>query len=177
MLLFAAAMWNARRILKEIADPELRKRVLLSFWKHAEPSAKMLAAAYLAKALHFREETLRKMPAEKKAELLGSRAGVPEFDQFLETALLQYHTHQANEMMGAFLDRWSVPHNHGSIESDNYPTPTAEQVRSAVDELSATYERRDIAMYLATAGLLMSDDCRNAMWPIADEMAGALTAA
>ena len=170
MLTFAAAMWNARRIFKEIADPERRKRVLVSFWKHAEPATKLLASAHLARALHFREETMKKMPAEKKAELLASRVGVPEFDQFFEAALLQYHTHSANEMMGAFLDRWSVPHNNGSIEAEDYPTPTVEQVRTAVDELGANYDRRDIALYLASAGLLMGEEWASAMWPVVDEM-------
>lgn len=172
MLTFAPAMWTAHRILKEIADPDRRKRVLLSFWKHAEPTTKLLASAHLAKALHFREETLKKMPSDKKADLLASRLGVPEFDQFFEAALLQYHTHNVNDMMGAFLDRWGVPHNNGSIEADEYPTPTTEQVRTAVNELGSNYDRRDIALYLASAGLLMGDEWRNAMWPVVDEALG-----
>ena len=163
-------MWNARRIFKDLTDSDRRKQILVSFWKHAEPPSKMLAAAYLAKALHFREETLKKMPAEKKADLLASRVGAPEFDQFLEAGLLQYHTHSANEMMGAFLDRWGVPHTNGSIEGDDYKSPTSEQVKSAVSELQSSYDRRDIALYLASAGLLMGDEWRDATWPVVDEM-------
>ena len=83
-------MWNARRIFKDLTDPNRRREILVSFWKHAEPTSKLLASAHLAKALHFREETLKKMPAEKKADLLASRVGAPEFDQFLEAGLLQY---------------------------------------------------------------------------------------
>jgi hypothetical protein len=163
-------MWNSRRIFKELADSERRKRILTAFWKHAEPASKMLATAQLAKALHFREETLKRMPAEKKADLLASRIGVPEFDQFLEAALLQYHTHEANEMMAAFLDRWSVPHTNGSIEADDYTPPNADQVRAAARELETTYDRRDIALYLASAGLLMAEAWRDATWPVVEEM-------
>lgn len=162
-------MWNARRILKELADAGRRRRILVAFWKHAEPATKMLATAQLARAVHFREETLRKMPAEKRADLLASRIGVPEFDQFLEAALLAYHTHHASEMMAAFLDRWKVPHKNGSIEGDDYEIPKAEEVRSAVNELQSTYDRRDIALYLASAGLLMGGEWREGTWAVVDE--------
>ena len=163
-------MWNARRILKDLADSDRRKKILVSFWKHAEPASKLLAAAHLARALHFREETFKKMTAEKKADLLASRIGAPEFDQFLEAALLQYHTHSANEMMGAFLDRWGVTHVNGSIEGDDYQRPTSDQVRTAASDLESSYDRRDIALYLASAGLLMGDEWREATWPVVDEM-------
>ncbi len=163
-------MWNARRIFKELAGTDRRRRILTAFWKHGEPASRLVATAYLAKALHFREETLKKIPVEKKADLLGSRIGAPELDEVLEAALLQYHTHHANEMMAAFLDRWNVPHTNGSIEGDDYTPPTAEQVRSAVRELEGTYDRRDIALYLASAGLLMSGAWREATWPVVEEI-------
>jgi hypothetical protein len=131
----------------------------------------MIVQAHLAKALHFREETIRKMPPEKKADLLASRIGVAEFDQFLEMALMQYHTHEKNEMMAAFLDRWNIPHQNGSIEVDEYERPTAGDVREAVKALEGQYARADIRLYLATAGLLMADAWREATWPVVDEMA------
>ena len=76
-------------------------------------------------------------------------------------------------MMAAFLDRWNVPHNNGSIEAEDYTTPNADQVRAAVQELEGTYDRRDIALYLASAGLLMADPWREATWPVVDEISGA----
>ncbi len=163
-------MWTARRILRELADPDQRKQILSAFWRFAEPTAKIIATAQLAKALHFREETLRKMPLEKKAELLGARAGQPEFEQFLETGLMQHHAHEKNAMMAAFLDRWNVPHVNGSIEAEDYTPPDAAKVRAAVAELEGPYDRRDILLYLAAAGLLMGDAWREATWPVVDEM-------
>ncbi|HVR38783.1 MAG TPA: hypothetical protein VMU84_06780, partial [Thermoanaerobaculia bacterium] len=121
-------MFTARRILKDLADSDRRRRVLTAFWKHADQQARLVALVQLAKAMHFREETIRKMPPEKKADLLASRVSSPEFEQTLEVALMTYHTHEANTMMAAFLDRWSVPHTNGSIESDDYTPPTADQV-------------------------------------------------
>lgn len=161
-------MWTARRILRDIADADRRRTILTAFWKHADAQHKIMAQMQLAKALHFRDETIRKMPPEKKAELLSSRIGVPEFDQYLEMALMQYHTTQQNAMMGAFLDRWNVPHVNGSIESDDYTPPTADQVREAAKDLG--YDPIDVKIYLATAGLLMADEWRNATWPVVDEL-------
>lgn len=164
-------MWTARRILKELADPDRRRAILATFWRQAEPQQKMIVQMQLAKSLHFREETIRKMSPEKKADLLASRIGVPDFDQYLEMALMQYHTSQKNEMMAAFLDRWQVPHENGSIETDEYKVPSTEEVRSAAKELA--YDPADVRIYLATAGLLMADAWRDATWPVVDEMAAA----
>ena len=163
-------MWTARRILKELADSDRRRDILAHFWRHAETHHRLLVQAHLAKALNFREESIRKMSPEKKAELLASRIGVPEFDQFLEMALMQYHTREKTAMMGAFLDRWNVPHENGSIEVDDYAIPTSDQVRDAVKQLEGQYDRRDVILYLATAGLLMAEGWRDATWPVVDEM-------
>ena len=163
-------MWNARRILKELADSDRRRAILSHFWKHADNTQRVLVQSHLARAMNFREETIRKMSPEKKAEMLASRLAVPEFEQFFEMALMHYHTSEKTEMMAAFLDRWSVPHENGSIESDDYTPPNAGQVRDAVKEL-AQYDRSDVAIYLATAGLLMGEQWREGTWPVVEEMA------
>jgi hypothetical protein len=161
--------WSARRILRELADSDRRRKVLTSFWKYGDATAKAVAVAQLAKALHFREDTLRKMPAEKKADLLAARIGSAEFEQTLETALMLYHTREASDMMAQFLDRWSVPHVNGSIEVDDYKAPSSDQIREAVRELSS-FDKRDVALYLASAGLLMDDAWREGAWPVVDEL-------
>lgn len=163
-------MWTARRILREIADADRRRRILTAFWKHADTSSKLMAQMQLAKALHFRDETIRKMPPEKKADLLASRIGSPEFDQFLEVGLMAYHTHEQNALMAAYLDQWKVPHENGSIESDDYTPPNADQVREAIRAFEGQHDRRDVALYLAAAGLLMSDEWAGATWPVVDEI-------
>ncbi len=166
-------MWNARRIVKELADPDRRRRILVAFWRFGEDTAKMIAVAQLAKALHFREESIRKMPVEKKADLFASRATGPEFEQPLEAALMHYHTHEQSALLAAFLDQWKIPHVNGSIEVDDYEAPSADKVRAAVQALDS-YPPRDVTIYLASAGLLMGDAWRAATWPVVDEMAGQL---
>ena len=161
-------MWTARRILREIADDDRRHRILRAFWRYADAPTKAVAVAHLAKAMHFRDETMRKMSIEKKSDLLASRIGSAEFEQTFETALMQYHTHEANAMMAAFLDRWSIPHVNGSIEVDDYKTPSIAAVRDAVRELN--FDSRDVALYLASAGLLMGDLWREVTWPVVEEL-------
>lgn len=163
-------MYDVRRIFRELADDERRRRITTAYWRHGDAQSKALATAQLARALHFRDESLRKMPMEKKADLLASRAGAHEFEQILEVALMQYHTHDQNEMLSAFLDLWNIPHVNGSIEVDEYKMPSAGQVRDAVHQLESRYDKRDIAIYLATAGLLMGEEWRDAAWPVVDEM-------
>ncbi len=166
-------MWTARRILKELAGADRRRAILASFWKYADQQQRMIVQMHLAKALHFRDETIRKMPPEKKADLLATRIGVAEFEQFFEMALMLYHTHEKNQMLGAFLDQWGVPHDNGSIETDEYTTPSTDQVRAAVTSLEGQYGKEDVLVYLATAGLLMADGWRDATWPVVDELSGA----
>jgi len=166
----SAPMWNARRILRELADTDRRRQVLTAFWKHADTNSKLMAQMQLAKALHFRDETIRRMPPEKKADLLASRIGAPDFDQFLEIALMAYHTHERNAMMAAYLDHWKVPHENGSIESDDYTPPNADSVREAVRAFEGQHDRRDVVLYLASAGLLMGDAWAAGVWPVVDEM-------
>jgi hypothetical protein len=163
-------MWTARRILKELADADRRRRILTAFWKHADTNTKLMAQAQLAKVLHFRDETIRKMPPEKKADLLATRIGSPEFEQFLEIGLMAYHTHEQNTLMAAYLDQWKVPHENGSIESDDYTTPNADQVREGVRALEGQHDKSDVTLYLASAGLLMGEDWAAATWPVVDEM-------
>jgi len=162
-------MFTARRILRELADADERRAILTAFWKHADTHAQLMAQMQLAKALHFRDETIRKMPPEKKADLLAARIASHDFDQVLEIALMQYHTHEKGALMGAFLDRWNIPHQNGSIEGDEYTPPTEQQVSDAVSELGGQFSKREIALYLATAGLLMGGEWRDATWPIAEK--------
>lgn len=166
--------WTAKRILRDLAGAEERKAILSSFWKHADEHARHAALLHLAKALRFREQSLRAMPVGKKAELLGSRIGAPEMADTLDAALMAYHTEEARPMMAAFLDRWSVPHREGLIEAEEYEVPREEAVEQAVVALADSYPLRAILIYLATAGLLMGDEWREAAWPVVERHLGEL---
>lgn len=170
----AATFWNARTILTRLCDADTRRKVAISFWKQGDAHARALALAHMAKVMHFRDETLRKAPVEKKGEWLLSRVGAPELNDCFEMGLMIYHTDEKGALMGDLLDRWGIPHVNGTIEVEEYVAPTREKVEAAVNELSDKYSKRDLATYLATAGLLMGNsekEWREAMWPVADRLA------
>ena len=59
---------------------------------------------------------------------------------------------------------------NGSIETEDYTPPSVEAVRSAVNELRERFDLRNIAVYLASAGLLMGEEWQKATWPVAEEI-------
>ena len=163
--------WPARRILRELCSPERRRDILLAFWSRGDQASRRMAQAQLAKSLHFRDETMKKLPAEKKAELLAARLASSEFEPHFEAALLTFHVLERAELMGAFLDAWGIRHKDGSIEDDEYSVPSREKVESAVTELGARFPGDDVLLYIATAGLVMGQgmpEWREATWPVVD---------
>jgi len=162
--------WTARRILRELAPAEARRDILADLWRFGDAPTKLGAQAFLAKALHFRDVSIKKMPPEKKAELLASRAGLPDAEPYLGSALMLHHMHHKAELMAAFLDQWKIPHENGQIVQDEVAAPEPGAVRDAVAALGDRFASDDVRLYLATAGLLMGDDWRAALWPVADEM-------
>lgn len=159
--------------MKELADADRRRRILTAFWRYGDASSRAMAQVQLARALRFREESIRKLPPEKKAELTSARVGTPEFEQVLEIGLMAYHTHEQNALLAAFLDQWQIPHVNGAIEVDEYDAPTGEQVREAMRALEGQFDRQDVVIYFAAAGLLMGEDWAAAMWPVVDELTAA----
>lgn len=171
--------WTARRIIHEIADPSTRKKIALAFWKHGENHSRQVAIYQLAKALRFREQSLKAAPAEKKADLLLSRVSSSEFNECFEMGLMLHHTSEKADLLAAFLDAWGVPHVNGSIETDDYKAPDRAAVAKAVGDLRPRFDLRDIALYLASVGLLMGEgerEWREATWPVVDELMPQLTA-
>ena len=163
--------WNVRRIFKELLDTDERRAILADFWRHGDAATRLTAQDFLARTLHFRDASIRKLTPERKAELLASRIGNPESGTFLGSALMQHHLQHRAEMMAAFLDRWGIANSNGQIEDDDVPPPDTARVRAAVEEVGASFDRRAVRLYLASAGLLMGDDWAAAMWPVVDEMA------
>jgi len=163
--------WSARRILKELCGADRRLEILTTFWLHGDDMSRRIAVSQLAKSMRFREASVRKMPAPKKAQLLVSRVGSAEFEEFFEAALLAFHLRERKELMGSCLDAWEIPHVDGAIEVDDYEVPTRERVDETLVSLGERFDRADLLLYLATAGLVMGDagsEWRNSTWPVVD---------
>lgn len=160
--------WTVRRILTELCDLERRQAIALAFWRHASGEERSAAITRLAQAMRFREVALRKAPAEKRADWLLARLADPRLAHLFEVALVAYHTNQAKELLAACLDRWGVPHQDGLIEVEDPPVPSAEAVVASLPELEERFPRRDLLLYLASAGLLMGPGWAEATWPAVD---------
>ena len=170
--------WSARRILRDLCDADRRVEVLSAFWLHGDDMSRRLAVAQLAKSMRFREASMRKLPVEKKAQLLAARIGSADFEDFYEAALLAFHLSERKDLMAAFLDEWQIPHEDGAIGEDEYEPPTRERVEAALASLAERFDRRDMLLYLATAGLVMGDQgspWRAATWPVVEAHAGSAT--
>jgi hypothetical protein len=163
--------WSGRRILRELCDAGRRVEIFTAFWLHADDMSRRVASAQLARSLKFRESSLRKLPVDRKAQMLASRVGSPEYEEFLEAALLAFHLAKRKELMGAFLGYWEIPHVDGAIDEGTYAPPTREKVEGALAALAERFDRSDMILYLATAGLVMGEsgsEWRNATWPVVD---------
>ena len=134
--------------------------------------SRSLALAQLAKAIHFRESSLRKLPAEKRADLLASRVGAADFEEIFEAALLGFHLQERVELMSACLDSWGIEHENGAIGEGDYTVPDDAKLRETLGPLEEQFNRADLILYLATAGLVMGEtgsEWRGVTWPIVDE--------
>lgn len=163
--------WPARRILRELCTAELRRDILASFWTRGDAASRRMALAQLARSMNFREETLRKLPAEKKADMLAGRLSLAEYEPHFEAALLTFHVVERRELMGAFLDAWGIRHTDGSIEDDEYTVPSRDAVEAAASSLTGRFSEADVVLYIATAGLIMGQglsEWRDATWPVVD---------
>jgi hypothetical protein len=163
--------WPARRILRDLCSADRRREILTSFWTRGDAAGRRMAQAQLAKSLNFREETLRKLAPEKKADMLAGRLALAEYEPHFEAALLTFHVVERRELMGAFLDAWGIRHTDGSIEDDEYTVPSRESVDAAVTALTGRFPEEDVILYVATAGLVMGQglpEWRDSTWPVVD---------
>jgi hypothetical protein len=169
--------WTARRILTELCDRPRREAIAAAFWQDADTQSKAVALAELSRALSFRPESLRKAPVDKKASLLLSRLPSPRFTEVFENALMLYHLRHARPLMGAFLDCWGIAHADGVVEADEHTPPSPAAVDDAVAKLRGSFATAELALYLATVGLLMEGlqaGWQAGTWPAADALAAEL---
>lgn len=163
--------WSARRILRDLCNAEKRIEILTAFWLHADDMSRRVATAQLARSMRFREGSMRKLPPKKKAQLLAARIGSAEYEEFYEAALLAFHLADRKDLMAAFLDQWGIPNEDGAIGDDEYDPPSRVAVEAAFANLAGRFEKQDMILYLATAGLVMGGEgsaWRESTWPVVD---------
>lgn len=168
--------FSTRRILIDLCDAERRLEIARCFWRHATPEARRTAVGVLAKAIRFRDQKVKEAPVEKKAAWSVSRFQDPELATLWTEALAVFHLTERRALMAACLDSWGVPHDDGVVETDDYTFPDPPTLGATIPTLAETFAGGDLALYLATAGLIMGHDdprWRAAAWPAAEALVAA----
>ena len=129
---------------------EERTEAALAFFSHAwaEPRTRREGILAISRALRFREEAVRRLPADKRAAYL---ARLPQIDDSLVgSMLLALHLERRGDLLAAFLDALGIPHQTGVIDDDHaLAAPEPEALRRAVAALDERFPRDHVDLYLA----------------------------
>ena len=129
--------------------PAVRQEAATSLYAQAGEGAPARHAAHaaIARTLRFREASVRKLPADKKA---GYLAKMTHIDEILAAGLLQaLHLDRRVPLLGAFLDALGIAHENGLIQEDDVK-PDAEKIGPAAAQLAKQYPAEDVSLYLNT---------------------------
>jgi hypothetical protein len=134
---------------KDLSD-ERRLEAARAFWADADSAEfQVEAIGALARQMNFRAKSVLSLPLERKARSLASIRSLS--DTVALRALVAYHLEHQRPMMAAFLDRLSVAHENGVINStDELKPPAAESLQAAADVISAAHPAEDVKLYLTT---------------------------
>lgn len=159
------ATWRPGAVLKELCTDEARRHVLRLAVESKEPHAMEVLNHELAHLLRFREATVRGMASEKKIVYLEKYVTAARLQTPLASALITFHFEERAELLCSFLDLWGVEHDdHGRIEGSPKKTPAPAEVTRTISVLREKFDPRDIAVYLATAGLA-TIEWQDVLWP------------
>ncbi len=129
---------------------EERLRACLAIWRSKDVSGPVRADILLAlaKALHFREKSLKAQPDTKKAHWLLAQSGQPDFRRFhgdlVGALLLTEHA----EMIEAFLEVQGIPHRGCFLEEAGDKLPTAESLCQGIRNIRQTWGDWSTCLYL-----------------------------
>jgi hypothetical protein len=120
-----------------------------AFWTDEESVAQQIEAVQvIARQLHFRPQSVVKMPPEKLARHLAAVHKPPE--SVAARLLVVYHLAGQRPMLEAFLDHLGMAHDHGLISEPGSQAPDAAALQSAADALRAGFPERDVRLYFRT---------------------------
>jgi hypothetical protein len=144
----AATMPRPSIIFKQMST-ERRREAAEAFWKSQnDPQEQAEVIALIAQRLKFRTKSVVVLPIAKKTQYLLSLLSLPEM--VAARLLVAYHIGHQRALMSAFLDALGIAHDNGMIAEETEVAPTPEKLRSAVDAVSASFSKEDVAVYLST---------------------------
>ena len=136
-------------------DPEVKLAAARSLYAHdwGGSPTKREADATIMMALRFREQAVRQLPVEKRAQYLAK--SVRPGDSLASSLLLALHLEERRPMLVAFLDALGIAHENGLIAEEQEPEPPEEaKLAAAAKELNAKFPAADVELYLAALYVL-----------------------
>jgi hypothetical protein len=131
-------------------DADERSLAARAFFAHpwGDAATRREGDLAIAKALRFREDAVRRLPADKRASYLAK--AVQPADSLAGSILLALHLEQRRGLLSAFLDALGIPHDQGMIAEDReLQAPEREALGRAAEALDARFPVREVDVYLA----------------------------
>lgn len=110
---------------------------------------RQMADAAIARAIRFREVSVRGLPPLRRAEHL-ARSVRPD-DRLASALLLALHLELRRPLLAAFLDALGIPHEQGAILEDHETAPPPpERLAAAAIELFSRFPEDHVEIYFAS---------------------------
>jgi hypothetical protein len=137
---------SAQRLWKRLTPADRQAAANHLF---ADPAPEAVAGAFgvIARARRMRPQAVRAMTPEAQARAVASILDTGE--ALAASLLVALHLGERRDLLKAFLDAMSLPHENGILkeEAESAPTPTAESLRPGIAALAA-FPKDQVAMYL-----------------------------
>ncbi|MCX6550605.1 MAG: hypothetical protein NTY02_06315 [Acidobacteria bacterium] len=128
---------------------EQRTAAAQAFWTDGESVPQQVEAVQaIARQLHFRPQSVLKLPVERRTHHLAAIHKVSE--SLASRMLVVYHLETRRPLLEAFLDRLGIAHEHGLIAESAAHTPAPEKLREAANALRDAFPPADVRVYLRT---------------------------
>jgi hypothetical protein len=161
--------WRAGEILRVLCSAELQRQILtIGLSEGPERDIKAVEHS-LAGLLHFRPATMQALPLERKVAYVRQMIAASDLQEPLRKLLAWFLLERRTAMLSAFLDKWGIPHQQGHIEGEAH-APSPERAIEAASALQSQFSREDMAVYFATAGLVMGPPWQEALWPLINQL-------
>jgi hypothetical protein len=127
---------TSTRLWKSLPREE-RLLAAQAFFERPDPELLGSALGALVKARHMRPQAARGLAPNAQARILATVLDPGE--QLAQSLVVALHLTARREMLGAFLDALSLPHEDGIMtkEAESAPPPSAEAARAARGALSS----------------------------------------
>ncbi|MDT8068342.1 MAG: hypothetical protein ROO76_09285 [Terriglobia bacterium] len=121
-----------------------------SFWSSDSIRAQQLSTMQLmAKRYNFRLKSLKALPAPRKAKMLIEYPSIPP--EVLMAVVAAFHLSHRKELLVTFLDAAAIPHKDGLLsEEAEKNAPSADAIKTAVDDIKGKFPEHDVNVYLNT---------------------------